>query len=195
MFCPPNAHLSFCLRSMSRREITSGSQGQQYSPSSWSPVFMHIVPKNVVPYSINCLSMWIINKYDYAIIHSMFLLSHSCTLPTMGHRALLCIIGIIINTCKHRLGHSITIFTGYFRAKEKLLIIQFSTLVFNKYCHKNTFSIFNQQMHIVLEVCELCKKSDPHAPWSLLWSLSSQSIHYIYTWQLMTPVTGQDRRM
>ena len=163
MFCPPNAHLSFCLRSMSRREITSGSQGQQYPPSSWSPVFMHIVPKNVVPYSINCLSMWIINKYDYAIIHSMFLLSHSCTLPTMGHRALLCIIGIIINTCKYRLGHSITIFTGYFRAKEKLLIIQFSTLVFNKYCHKNTFSIFNQQMHIVLEVCELCKKSDPHA--------------------------------
>ena len=89
--------------------------------------------------------------------------SHSCTLPTVGHRALLCIIGIIINTCKYRLGHSITIFTGYFRAKEKLLIIQFSTFVFNKYCHKNTFSIFNQQMHIALEVCELCKKSDPHA--------------------------------
>ena len=100
------------------------------------------------------------------MITQLFIVCFVVTLmhpPHRGSSRSLCIIGIIINTCKYRLGHSITIFTGYFRAKEKLLIIQFSTFVFNKYCHKNTFSIFNQQMHIVLEVCELCKKSDPHA--------------------------------
>ena len=50
---------------------------------------------------------------------------------SVGHRALLYIIGIIINTCKYRMGHLITMLMGYFQAKEKSLIIQFSTFVFN----------------------------------------------------------------
>ena len=57
MFCPPNAHLSFVCGVCLAEKLQVGRKASNILQVPESPVFMHIVPKNVVPYSINCLSM------------------------------------------------------------------------------------------------------------------------------------------